>query len=317
MKCLYCGKPLSEHEVGNDVTGGWHAKCVKSFFGTLELPKFDLSTEGLIKLAESSVGSGNTVPGVQKKISWFATSKKKRRLTVTGVPSAYILKPETDDYPHLPEAEHLCMSMAKATGIRTVPFALIRAEVGYVYITKRVDRADGKMFAMEDFCQLDGRMSEDKYKGSYERCAKIIQRYSCREGFDLSELFLRLVFSFVSGNSDMHLKNFSLIEEEEGSQRYALSPAYDLLPVNLILPDDEEQTALALNGKKSNLRLHDFLSFAKAIGLSDSASVKLIRDVVGMRNKYVAMIFESLLPDEMKDDFANLIDGRINILNLG
>lgn len=78
-------------------------------------------------------------------------------------------------------------------------------------------------------------------KGSYERCAKIIERYSSRKGLDITELYLRLVFSFLVGNSDMHLKNFSLIETEEGSGKYVLSPAYDLLPVNVVMPEDKEQ----------------------------------------------------------------------------
>ena len=123
------------------------------------------------------------------------------------------------------------------------------------------------MLAMEDFCQLDLRLTQDKYKGSYERCAKIIERYSSRKGLDITELYLRIVFSFLVGNSDMHLKNFSLIETEEGSGKYVLSPAYDLLPVNVIMPEDKEQFALAMNGKKTHIRRKDFLVFAEKCGM--------------------------------------------------
>ena len=125
-----------------------------------------------------------------------------------------------------------------------------------------------QMLAMEDFCQLDLRLTQDKYKGSYERCAKIIERYSSRKGLDRTELYLRLVFSFLVGNSDMHLKNFSLIETEEGSEKYVLSPAYDLLPVNVIMPEDKEQFVLAMNGKKTHIRRKDFLLFAETCGMT-------------------------------------------------
>lgn len=155
------------------------------------------------------------------------------------------------------EAEYLAIQMAKTAGIKTVPFALIKQGDKLAYITKRIDRPgtgsakkQGQMLAMEDFCQLDRRLTQDKYKGSYERCARAIERYSVRMGLDMTEFFLRIVFSYIVGNSDMHLKNFSLVETAENSQEYVLSQAYDMLPVNVILPEDQEQMALTLNGKR-------------------------------------------------------------------
>lgn len=122
--------------------------------------------------------------------------------------------------------------------------------------------------AMEDFCQLDLRLTQDKYRGSYERCAKMITRHSSRPGLDLSELYLRLVFCYLVGNSDMHLKNSSLLETDVGSGEYALSPAYDLLPVKVIMPEDIEETALTLNGKKRNIRRKDFWRLLRTAGLT-------------------------------------------------
>ena len=132
------------------------------------------------------------------------------RLTLVNYPTGYILKPQTDEYIALPEMEFL---------------------------------------VMEDFCQLDGRLTEDKYRGSYERCAKIILAYSAQKGLDKTELFIRVVFSFVVGNSDMHLKHFSLIETAEASGEYILSAAYDMLSTNVVIPDDKEQMALTISGK--------------------------------------------------------------------
>ena len=100
------------------------------------------------------------------------------------------------------------------------------------------------MPAMEDSCQIDLRLTEDKYKGFHERCAKVFTRHSSQPKLDMTELFMRLLFSFVIGNSDMHLKNFSLIETHEASGIYTISPAYDLLSVNVIMPEDTEEFAL-------------------------------------------------------------------------
>ena len=187
-------------------------------------------------------------------------------------PTGYILKPQSEEYRALPEVEDIVIRMADMTGIRTVPHALIRTagRDDYAFITRRIDRQFSGLrgrktayLAMEDFCQLDGRLTQDKYKGSYERCAKVIDRFSDRPGVDKAALFMRLVFCFASGNSDMHLKNFSLIESKPNSSVYILSAAYDLLPVNVILPNDIDQFALTMNGKKRNLRRNDFFTLRR------------------------------------------------------
>ena len=315
MICLCCGKPLEKSTEQN----GWHRSCIKNFFGTKELPEIEIDEQTLEHLATENTNKGYTIPGVQKKLSLHLFSENnKPRLTLVNYPTGYILKPQVSQFESLPEAEHLVMSMAETVGIMTVPHALISKNSSYAYITKRVDRHikddTVKMLAMEDFCQLDFRLTQDKYKGSYERCAKIIERYSCRKGLDLTELFLRLIFSFVVGNSDMHLKNFSLIETKEGSGMYQLSPAYDLLPVNVILPEDQEECALALNGKKMNLRKKDFLVFADNCGLSRTSAEKMIQMVINKKGKFYKMCEESLLSEVMKDQFKALIEKRLEIL---
>lgn len=251
MNCLCCGKTLN-----NGGIDGWHKKCIKKFFGTNEIPEIDINKSIIEKIALEATTKGYTVTGVQKKLSLHLFSEKtKARLTMVNYPTGFILKPQVDEFEALPEAEQLVMCMADIVGIVTVPHALIQNNGSYAYITKRIDRKISKdnvqLIAMEDFCQLDLRLTQDKYKGSYERCAKIVDKYSSRQGLDMTELYLRIVFSYVVGNSDMHLKNFSLIETEEGSGEYILSPAYDLLPVNLIMPEDKEQFALTMNGKKA------------------------------------------------------------------
>lgn len=315
MKCLCCGKPLRS----DNTQSGWHKSCIKKFFGITEIPEIKIDEKTLESLAMESTNKGYTVPGVQKKLSLHLFSENnKPRLTLVNYPTGYILKPQVAEFEALPEAEQLVMCMADAAGISTVPHALIKGNGSLAYITKRVDRVFGKgtikMLAMEDFCQLDLRLTQDKYKGSYERCAKIIARYSNRKGLDMTELYLRLIFSFMVGNSDMHLKNFSLIETEEGSGKYLLSPAYDLLPVNVVMPEDKEQFALAMNGKKMNIHRKDFLIFADECGISRASAEKMTAGLVAQKDNFITMCSESLLPDHLKERFAALIEERAGVL---
>ena len=311
-RCLCCGK-----ELRTETAHGWHTACVKAFFGTTKFPDIDVSKEVLNQIAIDNTSKGFTVPGVQKKLSLHLSREDTPRLTLVNYPTGYILKPQTEEYAALPEMEYLVMQMAEVSGIKTVPHALLRLpsqENAFAYITKRIDRADGQMLAMEDFCQLDGRLTEDKYRGSYERCGKIIKTHSMNDGLDLAQLFFRVVFSFAVGNSDMHLKNFSLIETEEGSGVYVLSAAYDMLSTNVVIPSDKEELALTINGKKQNIRRKDFLVFADTIGIPERSAEKMIEKIVKLKDKYISMCRDSYMPEQMRANLENLIEQRIAVL---
>ncbi len=312
MNCLCCGKPLK-----TDSQNQWHKSCIKSFFGTSKFPDIDVSEEILNQLAIDSTTKGYTVPGVQKKLSLHLTTDSEPRLTLVNYPTGYILKPQTQEYSSLPETEYLVMQMAKASGIKTVPFALIKLPSqnnAFAYITKRIDRENGQILAMEDFCQLEGRLTEDKYRGSYERCGKIVSKYSVNSGLDLAEMFIRIIFSFAVGNSDMHLKNFSLIETSQQSEEYVLSAAYDMLSTNVVIPEDTEQLALTTNGKKYNLHRKDFLILAETIGINPKSAEKIIDKIVKMIPAYIEMCKASYMPDDMKDSLEKLMTERIEAL---
>ena len=285
-------------------------KCKPAFFGERELPRVEIDAQMLERFAQESVSLGLTVPGVQKKLSMHLSGEGPLRLTLVGYPAGYILKPQTEEFAQLPEAEDLVMDIAEMMGVRTAPHGLIETSAGLAYITKRMDRANGEVYAMEDFCQLSDRLTLDKYRGSYERCAKIIRLYSARTGFDLSEFYLRLAVSFVTGNSDMHLKNFSLIEDEPQSRRFVLADAYDLLPVNVIMPEDKEETALTLNGKKSGLKREDFLALAKTIGLPDGSAEKILQRAVKDLGKAKRLCEESYLVEGSKARMIELMEER-------
>lgn len=157
MRCLYCDKEFDERSKPEEIASRWHVSCAKKFFGIFPIPNFDFSIEALTQIATKNVRNGYTVPGVQKKLSLHLLKEKEQtRLTIPNYFGCYILKPQTDEYQALPEAEYLAMSMAAITKIKTVPFALVSSSKNdLAYITKRIDRIDeGKktrMLAMEDF----------------------------------------------------------------------------------------------------------------------------------------------------------------------
>lgn len=279
----------------------------------------DITKEQLEKLANETVNEGIIIPGVQKKLSLHLSCDMNTRLTIVDYPTGYILKPQTEEFKNMPEFEDLAMRLAEIMGIQTVPHALIKMNGEYAYITKRIDRditgEKIRLYAMEDFCQLSRRLTQDKYRGSYENCGRIIKKYSEIPGVDLSELFLRVVGSFVMGNSDMHLKNFSLRETEPGNRKFHLSKAYDMLPVNVIMPEDQEQLALTINGKKRNIHKKEFRILAESCGISLHVAERMIKRVCGLEEKLFKQIDMAYLSEEQKEQVKTLVQERISVLN--
>ena len=152
-KCLCCGKELKTETVS-----GWHNSCIKTFFETNEFPDIDVSKEILNKIAIDNTSKGFTVPGVQKKLSLHLSLDNTPRLTLVNYPTGYILKPQTEEYVALPEMEYLIMRMAQISGIKTVPFALLRLpsqDNSFAYITKRIDRKDGLLLLYNYYTMID------------------------------------------------------------------------------------------------------------------------------------------------------------------
>ena len=314
MRCLCCNKEMknpSEYES----SVSWHVRCMKRFFGTSKLPEIDMSGKALERLANQTVNKGLTIPGVQKKMSLhLETVDKVARLTIVDHPTGYILKPQSEDFSNLPEAEFLSMKMAEIAGIKTVPNALLHFHKSYAYVTKRIDRTGEQAYAMEDFCQLSGRVTADKYRSSYENCGRVIKRYSHNVGLDLTEFYYRLLFCFCTCNSDMHLKNFSLIEDRPGSRKFSLSAAYDMLPVNVIMPADKEEMALTLNGKKRNLRAKDFLALAESLGIQEKTARGLMKQILRYEDAFVREVKASFVADDLKESLISTIQKRMEVL---
>lgn len=307
-KCLYCYKELKEGQKD------FHPNCARKFFGTKDVPLLEYKHEELDLLAEQVIRAQTSLTGVQPKLSLNLDKHDGcSRLTIVGLWGDYIFKPQTENYEQLPENEDLTMRLAEVAKISVVPHSLIRMADGKLgYITKRIDRTEnGEKLDMEDLCQLTLHPTEYKYKGSHEQIAKTILQYSNTPKLDLTNYMQLLLFCFVTGNNDMHLKNFSLYRPAEN---YQLTPAYDLLNVAIANPKDKEELALTLVGKKTKLRLADFLNAAKTMGLEEKFVQRLVAGLHKVFPKWQQLIKDSFLSEEQKQAYEELVVSRLNRL---
>lgn len=212
-------------------------------------------------------------------------------------------------YPQLPEVEDLTMHLAAIAKIKVVPHSLIRLKSGNLaYITKRIDRVKNRKVPMEDMCQLTERLTEHKYQGSYEQVAKAIAKYSKTPGLDVVNFFELVLFSYLIGNADMHLKNFSLIEQQ--TLGMVLSPAYDLVNTALVNPADREELALNLNGKKSRLRRTDFEAAFTNLKLDPKQQANIFAKMESARPAWIEMVRNSFLGSDFKQGYIDLLETR-------
>ena len=310
-KCLYCYKELGEGEKD------FHKSCSKKMFGTQGVPELPYTRENISDLAKQVIRSQTTLTGVQAKLSLDINKGSKNevvRFTIVGMLGRYILKPQTDRFAHLPELEDLTMHLAELAKIKVVPHSLVRFADGELcYITRRVDRTTkGDKLPMEDMCQLTERLTEHKYKGSYEQIAKAIQKYSSVPKLDMVNYWEQVVFSWITSNADMHLKNFSLYSTVLGS--YTMTPAYDMLSTALVMPEDTEELALTLNGKKRKIKKADFVVSMQASGLEEKVIENIFAKFIKAKDKWFKFIDISFLPDEMKEGYKAIITEKLSLL---
>ena len=309
-KCLYCYQALEQGQTD------FHPQCAKKMFGTTTPPILPYTKTDIESLALEIVRSQVTITGVQPKLSVDFEKEKgeEKRFTIVGLWGKYILKPQTEQYSNLPENEDLTMHLAELAKIKTVPHSLMRKkDDSLVYITKRIDRdKKGGKIPMEDMCQLTEKLTEQKYKGSHEQIAKKIVEFSAYPVLDLINYFEMLLFCYLTGNADMHLKNFSLYK---GTGEYTFAPAYDLLSTKLVIPEDNEELALTLNGKKQKLKKSDFDHLLKTFKIEDKVIENVydkFRRILPQWNDFINLSF---LPETQKEKHKALIQNRATILN--
>jgi len=304
-RCLYCYEHVEDEQ-------DFHEKCSIEFFGTPTPPEVEFSLDQMDELAKNVIERSVAVPGVQPKLSMSLVKETKEnsdtRLTVVGaLGGQFIFKPPSDRFPEMPENEHVTMRMGEALGIRVVPSSLIRLLSGELsYITKRVDRTEtGEKIHMIDMFQITEAF--DKYKGSMEKIGKALDSYSSNTLLDKTFFFDLALFSFLTGNNDMHLKNFSMIESPSG---WGLSPAYDLLNVAIVFPEDTEELALTLVGKKKKLKREHFEQLAEGLGLTPKQIKGAFNRMIKNKSKAFNWIDRSFLSNERKTAYKELLEGR-------
>lgn len=305
-KCLYCYKEVASGE-------DFHTECSLSFFGVEQAPKIEYTLDEMSVLAQQVVERSVSVPGVQPKLSMSFNSdnKKDQRLTVVGALGGnYIFKPPSEHYPEMPANEHLTMKMAQLFNIDVVPHSLIRLASGELsYITKRIDRnEDGSKIHMIDMFQAVEAF--DKYRGSMERIGNAIHKYADNTYLDILRFYELTVFSYLVGNNDMHLKNFSMLKTSYG---WALSPAYDLLNVAIVNPQDTEELALTIAGKRKKITKKILIEFGVDLGLTEKQIDSVFNRFADLQEEAIALIKSSFLSENMQRNYIELLENRYRV----
>lgn len=318
-KCLYCYKELDDNQLH------YHPACAMKLFGSKQAPILPYNRDNIEDLALQIIEKSTSVTGVQPKLALDINRGGKNepdKLTIVGLWGNYILKPQSPQYPFMPEVEDVTMKMAEVCGIDTVKHGLICMDDGELaYITRRVDR-DGKggKYSMLDMCQLTNRLTEHKYRGAYIQLAETIKKYSVSPLLDVQRFWEIVLFSWITGNSDMHCKNFSLLETPKLG--YRLSPAYDLLSVKLVDKFDTDELAMPLVGAGVfddtpivNFNRDSFIEAMTLSGVSEPIANKLINKQISCKDKWFSIIDISFLNDEFKNNFKAIVNKNIDVLS--
>jgi serine/threonine-protein kinase HipA len=297
--CRICLKATRNEE-------DYHARCLRGLFGTGKVPTLDIELSKLHTAALAMVGR-SSLSGVQKKISVNLTANRET-LQVAAAGGRYILKPQTEAFPSLPENEHITTILAREAGISVPQSGVVPLGDGSLaYVAKRFDRLDdGRKLRQEDFCQLAEKSPKEKYDGSAELCMRLLRRYATEPLIESLKLYRLLVFAWWSGNGDMHLKNFSLLVDPQGTVR--LTPAYDLVSTRLVIPED--QLALPVAGKRENLTRKTWLEFADYCEIPEKTALRVLETQAAMARDAEAMIDASFLPGDQKDALKALLSTR-------
>ena len=254
-----------------------------------------------------------SIQGVQPKLS-ATISVAKQEFKIVDQFGTYIIKPQNDLFPELPENEDVTMRMAKVFGL-DVPFhGMLYAKDGSLsYFIKRFDRyGKGKKIATEDFAQLTGNTRDTKYRFTMEKLVPVIDEFCSFPAIEKADFFKRILFCYVTGNEDMHLKNFSLITK---NGKTTLTPIYDFLNSSIAIKNPEEEIALTLKGKKSNLKATDFIDYyAKdRLQLNEKTVTTILVQMHNAIPKWKELLEISFLSEEMKNKYFELLKYKLNL----
>ncbi|MES2616178.1 MAG: type II toxin-antitoxin system HipA family toxin [Bdellovibrionota bacterium] len=292
-----------------------HKKCALEVWGTTRDIKIRLNEKQPLQSFARTI-YGGSISGAQRK-GLFYLNLANGNLTPTAIDSQYILKPN-GNYPELPENEHVTMAIAKKVGFAVPPFTLLKIEnFGHIFAIKRFDKtANNEPLMMEDMGQITQTHSDDKYRSSYEKIAKAIQKYSSAPLLDLTDFFRRILFCYITANADMHLKNWSLLENKNALGSLVLSSCYDLLNTRIAIPEEKIDLGLTMLGKARNLKKSYFKEFAANIHLSPARVNKIFDEIPQWKKIVDDIVPISLLSQESKKEYLNIVNLRVNALSV-
>ncbi len=274
-----------------------------------DLLVLNFSSNDISQIVTDNLIGRISISGVQRKISLVKSGDTFIPVDTAG---EYILKPLDNNWDQLPENEKLCMDLASFFNLKVPENFLVRlAEGSIAYVVKRFDRNGLSKYPVEDFCQILDLSNKSKYSGSYEKIIKALEQYSSAPGLDKIMLFRSLIFNFLICNNDAHYKNYSLLNTGNG---YRLSPFYDLVNTSLVLKNNNEEVALTMNGKRSNLRKEDMLSFAEYAEIPSKVIAIEFESIRSTRNKFIECISNSFLSKKNKDKFVEFYLSRYDRL---
>lgn len=258
-----------------------------------------------------------SLQGVQAKLS-ARLKITESEFELVDQRGQYILKPQSEHYPELPENEAITMTLAAKIGIEVPVHGLVYSkDKSMTYFIKRFDRKGWtEKIAVEDFAQLSQASRDTKYNSSMEKVAKIIQSFCSFPRIEALKLFKLTLFNFLIGNEDMHLKNFSLITHD---QKIMLSPAYDLLNTTIAQQHTQEEIALPLNGKKNNLKKADFIDYfaLQHLQLNESVVTNVLNEFTQIISNWETLLKNSFLSPSMQEKYLELLTERWQRLSLG
>jgi serine/threonine-protein kinase HipA len=257
-----------------------------------------------------------SIQGVQPKLS-AVLNIKEQCFDIVDKNGKYILKPQHQLYKELPQNEDLTMRLAKIIGINIPLHGLVLSKDGtYTYFIKRFDRqGHNTRIPVEDFAQLSGQSRDTKYNYSIEKIVKLIDDYFTFPSIEKVKLFQLVIFNYLVGNEDMHLKNYSVIRTGD---KVELSPSYDLLNTSIVLSGEIEEIALTIDGKKKKLNFNTLVNYfgKQTCQIPDKIIDRTLDNFRNAIPQCMQLIETSFLSDEMKEKYITLLNSRLRKLNL-
>lgn len=294
----------------------YHPACLEALFDAPRLPRVAFDRAAIPAVVEKAIGKFS-LSGVQPKAQ-AQLSADGTALELCAQGGRYLLKPEVPAIACLPANEHLTMALAQRCGVAVPPHGLIRlADGSLAYLVRRFDRLDDdpvRKRGQEDFCSLAGLRSADKYQGSMERCLKLVRRHAADPDESARRLFLQIIFSYWVGNGDLHLKNLSLTERDDG--HYTLSPAYDLVSTYLY---GDLELALPVRGKRRKVTRRNWLELAERdAGIPRPDAQAILDGLLAHLGEALALVERSSISaPALRHGYADLLVERARMLGHG